>query len=222
LVHVFKYAAGQATFERSVSPAPEETEVFLAGLAVQPATGRLYACNEGNHEVWGLHPETLALEKRVGVGQHPHSCVFGADRRHLYVSNWGSRSVSVVDTETSKRVRDIAVGLRPNDMVLAPDGRLFVACAGDNTVHVIQTRTLETPEAAASPAPHRQPQQAAQAAGLRLHRPHLCRIGLVHPAPRCRPDGGLHRASAAEFAVHTRPVPARAGAERFGDPGQGW
>lgn len=28
-------------------------------------------------------------------------------------------------------------------MALAPDGRLFVACAGDNTVHVIQTRTLE-------------------------------------------------------------------------------
>jgi YVTN family beta-propeller protein len=32
-------------------------------------------------------------------------------------------------------------------MALAPDGRLFVACAGDNTVHVIQTRSLEKPEA---------------------------------------------------------------------------
>jgi DNA-binding beta-propeller fold protein YncE len=36
-------------------------------------------------------------------------------------------------------------------MALAPDGRLFVACAGDNTVHVIQTRTVETAEKAASP-----------------------------------------------------------------------
>ena len=76
----------------------------------------------------------------------------GADQRHLYVSNWGSRSVSVVDTQHLRRVRDISVGVRPNDMALAPDGRLFVACAGDNTVHVIQTRTLESPEAPAGPA----------------------------------------------------------------------
>ena len=32
------------------------------------------------------------------------------------------------------------VGLRPNEMALATDGRLFVSCAGDNTVHVIQTQ----------------------------------------------------------------------------------
>ena len=76
----------------------------------------------------------------------------GADDRHLYVSNWGSRSVSVVDTDKNKRVRDITVGLRPNDMTVAPDGRLFVACAGDNTVHVIPTKLLENPGADASPA----------------------------------------------------------------------
>ncbi|MBI3875748.1 MAG: phosphoesterase, partial [Verrucomicrobia bacterium] len=89
----------------------------------------------------------------IPVGQHPHSCVFGADKRHLYVSNWGSRSVSVVDTETNRRFRDITVGLRPNDMTLAPDGRLFVACAGDNTVCVISTRQLE--KAAPDPSPAR-------------------------------------------------------------------
>jgi len=76
----------------------------------------------------------------------------GADNRHLYVSNWGSRSVSVVDTDKNKRVRDITVGLRPTDMTVAPDGRLFVACAGDNTVHVIPTKIMENPGADPSPA----------------------------------------------------------------------
>ena len=38
------------------------------------------------------------------------------------------------------------VGRRPNDMALGPDGRLFVACSGDNTVHVIQTRSVEERE----------------------------------------------------------------------------
>jgi len=43
------------------------------------------------------------------------------------------------------------VGVRPNDLVLAPDGRLFVACSGDNTVQVIQTRGVEQPGEAPGP-----------------------------------------------------------------------
>ena len=151
-IHVFTYADGKATPADPVKPDPDATATVLGSIAVHPTTGRLYVCNEGNHEIWVLHPDTLALEARIPVGQHPHSCAMGADKRHLYVSNWGSRSVSLVDTETNRRVRDLTVGLRPNDMTLGPDGRLFVACAGDNTVHVIQTRTLEELPIPASPA----------------------------------------------------------------------
>ncbi|MBU6401256.1 MAG: SMP-30/gluconolactonase/LRE family protein [Verrucomicrobia bacterium] len=151
-IHVFDYADGQARFERSVKPATNFSPVFLASITVHPGTGKLYVCNEANHELWVLDPASLALEATVAVGQFPHTCVMGADHRHLYVSNWGSRTVSVVDTQSNRRVRDLTVGLRPNDMALAPDGRLFVACAGDNTVNVIQTRTLEKLGEAASPA----------------------------------------------------------------------
>ncbi|MCA1685866.1 MAG: phosphoesterase, partial [Planctomycetia bacterium] len=112
----------------------------------------VYVCNEGGHEVWALDGETLALSAKVAVGQYPLACAVGADRRHLYVSNWGSRSVSAVEIASRRRVRDITVGLRPNDLALAPDGRLFVACAGDNTVHVLETKTLEKAPEAASPA----------------------------------------------------------------------
>jgi len=149
-IHVFTYADGKASPAEGVKP-EVEGPVFLAGMAIHPGTGKLYVCNEANHEIWVLDPGTLAVETTVPVGQHPHSCAFGADKRHLYVSNWGGRSVSVVDTQKNRRVRDIAVGLRPNDLALAPDGRLFVACSGDNTVHVIQTRTVEQDAPDASP-----------------------------------------------------------------------
>jgi YVTN family beta-propeller protein len=152
VIHVFTYADGKATHAKPVTPAPDARATVLGGIAVHPTTGKLYVCNEGNHEVWVLDPDTLALETKISVGQHPHSCIMGADRKHLYVSNWGSRSVSLIDTDTNRRVRDFTVGLRPNDMALGPDGRLFVACAGDNTVHVIQTAVLETTPIPASPA----------------------------------------------------------------------
>src|SRR5262249_39327268 len=70
---------------------------------------------------------------------------FTQQGRHLYVSNWGGRSVTLLNAPEQKRLREIAVGVRPNDMALAPDGRLFVACAGDNTVHVIDTRGIDNP-----------------------------------------------------------------------------
>ncbi|HVV73249.1 MAG TPA: SMP-30/gluconolactonase/LRE family protein, partial [Verrucomicrobiae bacterium] len=114
-IHAFTYSSGTASLEREVKPAPEEEPVFLAGLAIRPSSGRIYACNEANHEVWVINPETLLLEGRIPVGQHPHSCVLGADRRHLYVSNWGSQSISVVDTEKGRQVREIEVGVRPNE-----------------------------------------------------------------------------------------------------------
>ena len=150
VLHVFQYQDGQLCAGKPARPATARG-IFLAGIAVHPQTGKLYVSNEGNHEVWTIDPETLRREAAVAVGMHPHSCVLGADQRHLYVSNWGSRSVSVIDTQTGIRVHDISVGIRPNEMALSPDGRLFVACAGDNTVHVIQTRTLEKAEPAPAP-----------------------------------------------------------------------
>lgn len=151
VIYVFKYAEGRAELDKIVHPDPDAELVFLAGLAVDRSTGKLYVCNEANHEIWVVHPDTLKVERTIGAGEHPHSCIFGADGRHLYVSNWGGRSVSVIDTKTGRRVRDIAVGVRPNDMALASDGRLFVACAGDNSVHVIATARVEATPEGASP-----------------------------------------------------------------------
>jgi YVTN family beta-propeller protein len=142
-IYVFGYADGKLNLEREVKPKTSERLVFLAGLAVHPSTEEVFVCNEANHELWILDPVELQIQAVVDVGQHPHTCVLGADGQHLYVSNWGSRSVSVVDTAKRSRLRDITVGLRPNDMALAPDGRLFVACAGDNEIHVIATAKLE-------------------------------------------------------------------------------
>ena len=141
-IYVLKYADGNAEREDAARPKADAPAVFLAGLCVHPESGKVFVCNEANNEIWVLN-EKLEFETKIPVGEHPHSCLFGADKRHLYVSDWGSRNISVIDTKTNRKVRDIPVGLRPADMALSRDGRLFVACAGDNTVHVIQTRSLE-------------------------------------------------------------------------------
>jgi len=68
------------------------------------------------------------------------------DGRTLYVSNWASDSVSVIDTASRRVVSTIVVGDNPNDMELSADGRLYVACSNDNTVWVIDTKRRQAIE----------------------------------------------------------------------------
>lgn len=150
-IHVFAYTNGVASLEKSIQPSADTGDVFLASIAVHPSNSKVYVCNEANHEIWVLNAETLARETTISVGQHPHSCVLGADPNFLYVSNWGSQTVSIIDIKKNRRVYDATVGLRPNDMAVAKDGRLFVACSGDNTVQVIHTKQLESAGPDANP-----------------------------------------------------------------------
>jgi YVTN family beta-propeller protein len=152
MLYCFVFQDGKATQERRVrlsAPASPSTHPahpdpdFFAGMTVHPESGKLYLCNEALGEIWVANPESLVVEATIPVGLHPNSCVVGAIGRFLYVSHWGEQTVGIVDLEEKRLVARVRVGMRPNDMVLAPDGRLFVACAGDNSVHVIRTRALE-------------------------------------------------------------------------------
>jgi len=151
VMHVFRYQDEHLTAEPDVAPKTDAAGAFLSGLAVHPATGAIYVCDEAHRAVWVLDATTLQLKTSIPVGDYPHSCIFGGDHTHLYVSDWGASAVSIVDARTNRWARDLGVGLRPNDMALAADGRLFVACSGDNTVHVIQTSRLEHPSLPANP-----------------------------------------------------------------------
>src|SRR4029077_14881260 len=97
-------------------------------------------------DVVAFDAKTGDIKKRVHAGVSPYELALAADGRRLYVSNWGDNSVSVVDVASQKVIKTIPVGFNPNDMVLAADGRLFVACSNENTVYVIDTRTLEVLE----------------------------------------------------------------------------
>ena len=96
------------------------------------------------------------LLTRIPVEVNPYELAFSPDGDTLFVSNWASKSVSVIDTRSNRVTGVIAVGANPNDIKLSPDGRLFVVCSNDNTIHVIDIKkrtvlerisTTLTPEA---------------------------------------------------------------------------
>jgi YVTN family beta-propeller protein len=151
-IYEFSYADGRLSERPSgglVETADPKT-VWWSGIAYLPGKHWLYAANRGT----GLGPsnvvvfdmKTRAILTRIPVEINPYQLVLTPDGRRLFVSNWSSQSVSVIDTATNKVIRTLHVGMNPNDMKLSSDGRLFVACSNDNTIHVIDTHTLQVIE----------------------------------------------------------------------------
>ena len=72
----------------------------------------------------------------------PHSVVLSRDGTTAYVSDWGQRTVSVVDLAAGRTTKTITVGQHPSAMALAPDGsELYVANTDGDSVSVVDTGT---------------------------------------------------------------------------------
>jgi YVTN family beta-propeller protein len=131
-------------------------------VAHHPTKPLLYAANRGVDAqptpIVVFDAQTGAVVARIPVEISPYELVFSRDGARLYVTNWSSASVSVIDTATNRVVGRVAVGANPNDMTLADDGRLFVACSGDNTVQVIDTHSLAVTEKIATTLHPRAPE----------------------------------------------------------------
>ena len=125
-------------------------QTWWSGVLADPKRGVVWAANRGTSmeatDVVQFDARSGAVRGRVHVGVSPYELALTKDGKRLFVSNWGDKSVSVVDAATLKVIKTIPVGFNPNDMALAADGRLFVACSNENTVYVIDSRSLEVLE----------------------------------------------------------------------------
>ncbi len=151
-IYIFNYENGRlsdqpaGTLEETVDTA----ELYWSGLVHHRTRPLLFAANRGTgagpSDVVVFNTDTGKLMQRIPVEVNPYALVLSDNGQTLYVSNWGSDSVSIIDVASLRVTGRLVVGDNPNDMTLSKDGRLFVSCANDNTVVVIDTRTRQTIE----------------------------------------------------------------------------
>jgi YVTN family beta-propeller protein len=126
-------------------------QIYWSGLAHHPTKPILYALNRHTERITPGHVVAFdtasgARLTEIQVDVAPYDIVLDPESNRLFVSNWASKSISVIDMNTNKVVATIAVGHNPNDMVLGPENRLFVACGNENSVYVIDTKRLRAVE----------------------------------------------------------------------------
>ena len=74
----------------------------------------------------------------------------GASAR-VWLVNQDADSVSVFDTANSAKLAEVAVGLAPRSLAVAPDGRIWVANKGSSSLSVISPTTLAVVQTVATP-----------------------------------------------------------------------
>ena len=159
-IYVFDYKDGRLSEKPAAlwSDSLPKNQVYWTGLAQHPTKPLLYAGNRGNDPLAGnvtvFDTATGHVVTRIMVEASPYDLVLSPSGDRLYVSNWSSRSISVIDTAANKVIGSIAVGINPNDMELGADGRLYVSNGNENTVTVVdvkQQRAIETVSVALTP-----------------------------------------------------------------------
>jgi YVTN family beta-propeller protein len=123
----------------TVALADTSARVYPAGIALVPRRGLVAVVGNLSDSVYAIDAATLARRGAVAVGHRPYTVV--ADSTHLYVSNWGDSTVSVVDATTpASNPATIFVGPHPSALALSGSD-LYVALAGANRVARVDLRT---------------------------------------------------------------------------------
>ena len=115
-IDVFDVAA--RTKLKTIDLSPNERPHGLLWLS----DGRLIATTEGSQSVAVVAPDGTVTSIATGQ-QGTHMIVVAPDNRTAYTANIASGTVSVLDLDDAKKLRDLAVGGKPEGLALAKGGR---------------------------------------------------------------------------------------------------
>lgn len=138
-IDIFEVAT--RTRVRTIDLAPNEGP---HGIAWMP-DGRILATTERSQSLTTVDTRRGDTVTAVTTGQQgTHMVAVSPDRRRAYTANIGSGTVSVIDLAARRKLRDIAVGGRPEGIALTPDGRtLWVGDLEGARVQAFDTRSFE-------------------------------------------------------------------------------
>ena len=141
-------------------------DTYAAGLsapndvAVDPFTGRLYVTNKNTNSLavfqQGERGGALKLLGRVGVGGQPWGVTLdlNSTAKRVYVANFASDSVSVLDATNLALVKTIATGDEPTVLRFNHNtGKAFVVNHASNTLQVIDRTSLTVERTIATGSP---------------------------------------------------------------------
>ena len=124
----------------------DKQRTAVSWLGTSPDGAVLYALNNSDAQLYVVETHGGRAVARLQVGDHPIAARLSKDGKTLYVANLGSANVAIVDVSDPSRPTiegTLATDPHPNDVVVTPDGRLFVSCGNTNNVMAFDLKSRE-------------------------------------------------------------------------------
>lgn len=118
-----------------------EANIFVMGIKSADNGKTLYVATKALKEILKISVPDKRIVKKLRLGSFLYDVLLTPDNKKLYVSEWGGKSVVIIDPRNFTVLKTIPVGDHPNKMALSKDGRLFVANANTDNISVINTNT---------------------------------------------------------------------------------
>jgi YVTN family beta-propeller protein len=118
-------------------------------IGLQPDGQYLWAAWDGASPqepsgVTAIEVATLRRAVDLVTGRGSHDLAFSGDSRHLFVTNEGDGTVSVIDSGKLAELRDVAVGGRPVSIAWSSQAkRAYVAGAREGTIAAVDAASSE-------------------------------------------------------------------------------
>ena len=157
-IHVFKKQAEGAFAKfgtitvpgltQNVPVEPGKMPAYLAGMALSSDGHTLFVANISTDTLYavGLPDGQPVRSRKLQEGARPYCLRAGPGTQELYVTQWALSAIAVLDMNTLETIRTIKTGNHPNDILFTADGRMFVSCGNDDTVHAHDPLTGRTRE----------------------------------------------------------------------------
>lgn len=113
------------------------------GIAIATAFKHGFTSNGREHKVSMFDPSTLALIKKVDVGQGPDGIYYDEGSKRVFTCNHGSHDITAIDAAKGEVVGTVKVGGDGEAMVTGKDGMLYVNLEDTAEVAVVDPKTLE-------------------------------------------------------------------------------
>ena len=122
-------------------------KISPSGMCIDEVSQKLYVVTKDDSALYTINLKTKKVVQKTYLAAEGYTCVVAPNKKELYISCWGNKNITVFSTVSNEIVKEIQVGVHPNDFCITKNGKLlYVANAEDNTVSVVDLTTYKEVE----------------------------------------------------------------------------
>jgi YVTN family beta-propeller protein len=101
------------------------------GITAPAGTNRVYSSDEDANQISVIDKDTFTVVTRIPVGARPHHLMAARNGQYVYVAQFGTNTVGVIDTRLDEKVADVPVShltdARTHAVWISTNGRYLYA-----------------------------------------------------------------------------------------------